>query len=105
MKAWFLVLVAGFLVSCAPTLSTSPSTSTITPNPTLFRTREASKPYSRGQWDTALKATPHSPKGDVSYVRALEQTVRSGAHGFRSRRPRSLLTVLNFCRIRVSSIG
>ena len=65
--------------------------STINPNPTLFRTREASKPYSRGQWDTALKATPHSPKGDVSYVRALEQTVRSGAHGFRSRRPRSLL--------------
>src|SRR4029077_8792692 len=38
-------------------------------NPTLFRTREASKPYSRGQWDTALKATPHSPTGDVSYVR------------------------------------
>jgi hypothetical protein len=33
----------------------------ISPNPTLFRTREASKPYSRGQWDSALKATPHSP--------------------------------------------
>ena len=28
--------------------------------------------------------------------------MHSGAHGFRSRRPRSLLTVLNFCRIRVS---
>jgi hypothetical protein len=24
--------------------------------------REASEPYSRGQWDSALKATPHSPK-------------------------------------------
>ena len=31
---------------------------------------EASEPYSRGQWDSALKATPHSPKGDVSYVGA-----------------------------------
>src|SRR5687768_6123389 len=65
---------------------------TINPNPTLFEPREASEPYSRGQWDGALKATPHSPKGDVSYVRALEPTARSGAHGFRSRRPRSLLT-------------
>src|SRR5919106_1852088 len=73
----------------------------LNPNPTLFRTREASAPYSHGQWDSALKATPHSPKGDVSYVGTLEQTVRPGAHGFRSRRPRSLLTVLNICRIRV----
>ena len=76
------------------------STRAVSPNPTLFRTREASEPYSCGQWDSALKATPHSPKGDVSYVGALEQTVRSGAHGFRSR-PRSLLTVINFCRIRL----
>jgi hypothetical protein len=62
--------------------------------PTTFmdEPREASEPYSRGQWDSALKATPHSPMGDVSYVRALEPTARSGAHGFRSRRPRSLLT-------------
>jgi hypothetical protein len=70
------------------------------PNPTLLRTREASEPYSRGQWGSALKATPHSPKGDVSYVGALKQTVCSGAHDLRSRRPRSLLTVLNFCRIK-----
>jgi hypothetical protein len=74
----------------------------LSPNPTLFRIREASEPYSHGQWDSALKATPRSPEGDVSYVGALEQTVRSGAHGFRSRRPRSLLRVLNICRIRVS---
>ena len=78
---------------------------TFNPNPTLFRTRDASKPYSRGQWDTALKATPHSPMGDVSYVRALEQTARSGAHGFRSRRPRSLVMVLNFCRSRVNNMS
>ena len=77
----------------------------VSPNPTLFRTREASEPYSCGQWDSALKATPHSPKGDVSYVGALKQTVRSDAHGFRSRCPRSLLTVLNFSRIRVSCIS
>jgi hypothetical protein len=76
----------------------------INPNPTLFRARKANEPYSRGQCDSALKATPHSPKGDVSYVGALERTVRSGAHGFRSRRPRSLLTVLNFCRIRLNHL-
>jgi hypothetical protein len=75
----------------------------VNPNPTLFESREAAEPYSRGQWDSALRATPHSPKGDVSYVRALKPTARSGAHGFRSRRRRSLLTVLNYCRIRVKS--
>src|SRR5687768_1645203 len=74
---------------------------TINPNPTLFEPREAAEPYSRGQWDSALRATPHSPKGDVSYVRALEPTARSGAHGFRSRPPRSLLTVLYYCRLRL----
>jgi hypothetical protein len=59
----------------------------IDPDPALlFEPREANEPYSRGQWDSALKATPHSPKGDVSYVGALKQTVRSGAYGFRSRR-------------------
>jgi hypothetical protein len=75
------------------------------PNPTLTESREAVEPYSRGQWDSALKATPHSPKGDVSYVRAIEPTARSGAHGFRSRRPRSLLTVLNYCRIRFNYLN
>jgi hypothetical protein len=70
----------------------------VSPNPTLFEPREASEPSSRGQWDSALKATPHSPKGDVSYVRALEPTARSGGHGLWSRRPRSRLTVLNYCR-------
>jgi hypothetical protein len=35
---------------------------TIIPNPTLFESREASEPYSRGQWVSALKAIPHSPK-------------------------------------------
>jgi hypothetical protein len=63
--------------------------SVVNRNPRLFEPREASEPYSRGQWDSALKATPHSPKGDV---RALEPTARSDAHGFRSHRPRSLLT-------------
>jgi hypothetical protein len=40
-----------------------------------------------------LEGRPAFPKGDVSYVEALESTARSGAHCFRSRRPRSLLTV------------
>ena len=48
------------------------------PNPTLFERREAGEPYSRGQWDSALKGTPHSPNGDVSYSRALEPTAPLG---------------------------
>ena len=77
--------------------------STFYPNPTLFESREASEPHSRGQWDSALKATPHSPRTDVWYVRALEPTACSTAHGFQSRRPSSLLTTLKYCRIRVKS--
>jgi hypothetical protein len=76
---------------------------TIIPNPTLFESREASEPYSRGQWVSALKATPHSPKGDVCCVGALEPTACSTAHGFQSRHPRSLLTTLKYCRITVMS--
>jgi hypothetical protein len=49
--------------------------------------RPASPP-GRGQWDSAFEGHPAFPKGGVSYVRALEQTARSDAHGFRSRRPR-----------------
>jgi hypothetical protein len=75
----------------------------VSPNPTLFESRAAAEPYRRGQWDNALKATPHSPRGDVADVRAFEPTARSGAHGFRSRCTGSLLTVLNYCRIRISS--
>jgi hypothetical protein len=26
---------------------------------------EATEPDRRGQWDSALKATPHCPKGDI----------------------------------------
>ena len=48
------------------------------PNPTLFERREAGEPYSRGQWDSALKATPHSPKGDVSYVPGLRANCALG---------------------------
>src|SRR5512134_1770854 len=65
------------------TVSSQSVPTSINPNPTFFRPREASEPYSRGQWDSALKATPHSPEGDVSYVGALERTACSDAHGFR----------------------
>ena len=74
------------------------------PNPTLFESREASEPCSRGQWDSALKATPHSPKSDIWYVEALEPTACSIAHGFQSRHPRSLLTTLIYCRIRANKV-
>ena len=73
------------------------------PNPTLFRSGSGDEPYSRGQWDTALRATPQSPGVMIRVIDACEQPARSGAHGFRSHRPRSLLTLRKFCRIRVNS--
>src|SRR5262249_56370378 len=39
----------------------------------------------------------------IDAVSAFAQPARSGAHGFRSHLPRSLLTLCKFCRIRVSS--
>ena len=33
----------------------------VNPNARLFEPREASEPYNRGQWDSALKATPAFP--------------------------------------------
>ena len=42
----------------------------VNPKPTLFLTREASEPCSRGQRGGALNATPHPPKGDVAYAEA-----------------------------------
>jgi hypothetical protein len=73
------------------------------PNPTLFRSGSGDEPYSRGQWDTALRATPQSPGVMIGMIDACEQPARSGAHGFRSHRSRSLLTLRKFCRIRASS--
>ena len=37
----------------------------------LFRSCLGDEPYSRGQWDTALRATPQSPNGDVSCGQCL----------------------------------
>src|SRR5262245_54103288 len=39
----------------------------------------------------------------IDAVSAFAQPARSGAHGFLSHLPRSLLTLCKFCRIRVSS--
>jgi hypothetical protein len=74
--------------------------STASCNPTLFRSGSGDEPYSRGQWDTALRATPQSPEVMIRVIDACEQPARSAAHGFRSHRPRSLLTLRKFCRIR-----
>ena len=68
-----------------------------------FESCSGDESYSRGQWDTALRATPQSPKGDVRAVSAFEHPARSSAHGFRSHHPRLLLALRKFCRIRVSS--
>jgi hypothetical protein len=34
---------------------------TINPNPTFFQTGSAREPYNRGQWGSALRATPNKP--------------------------------------------
>src|SRR5438132_9157651 len=46
----------------------------LNPNPTLFRRGSGDDPYSRGQWDTALRATPQSHKGDDSSGQCLRAT-------------------------------
>ena len=52
------------------------------PNPTLFGSREASEPYSRGQWYSALKATPHSPKdGNSRSTETMNVAVLDGLFG------------------------
>jgi hypothetical protein len=33
----------------------------VNPNPTLFESREAAEPYSRGQWDSAFEGHPTFP--------------------------------------------
>jgi hypothetical protein len=74
----------------------------VNPNPTLFRSGSGDEPYSRGQWDTALRATPQSPGVVIRVIDACEQPARSGAHGFRSHRPRSLLTCVSFVGLGLS---
>jgi hypothetical protein len=46
----------------------------------------------------------HIPEGDDSCDPCLPQTARSGAHGFRSHRLRSLLMVCKYRRIRVTLV-
>src|SRR5262245_29498977 len=46
----------------------------VSPNPTLFRSGSGDESYSRGQWDTSLRATPQSPKGDDSRGQGLRAT-------------------------------
>ena len=52
-----------------------------------------------------LEGHSHIPEGDDSYDRAFHQTARSGAHGFRSHRLRSLLVLRKYCQIRLSEFG
>jgi hypothetical protein len=49
----------------------------------------------------SLEGHPAIPWVMIRVIDACEQPARSGAHGFRSHRPRSLLTLRKFCRIRV----
>ncbi len=43
-------------------------------NATFFQTRSARKPYNRGQWVGALKATPQATSGAVTDGRDLQTT-------------------------------
>jgi hypothetical protein len=44
------------------------------PNPTFFQTGSAREPYNRGQWGSALRATPQATMGDVTDGRGLQTT-------------------------------
>src|SRR5262244_3120970 len=49
-----------------------------------------------------LEGHSTSPRVMIPATRAFHQTARSGAHGFRSHRLRSLLMLCKYCRIRVN---
>jgi hypothetical protein len=57
-------------------------------NPTFIRSGSGREPYSRGQWDSALRAPRKPPGVMLKKAGACTQPVRSGAHGFRSHGPR-----------------
>jgi hypothetical protein len=44
------------------------------PNPTFFQTGSAREPYNRGQWGSALNATPRATMSDVTDGRGLQAT-------------------------------
>src|SRR3990170_1913183 len=46
----------------------------ISPNATFFQTGSASEPYNRGQWGSALRATPQAAMDDVTDGRGLQTT-------------------------------
>jgi len=51
-----------------------------------------------------LEGHSTSPRVMIPATRAFHQTARSGAHGFRSHRLRSLLVLCKYCRIRVNAM-
>ena len=48
------------------TLPTFPTSETLNPNPTFFQTGSAREPYHRGQWGSALRATPQATMGEIT---------------------------------------
>src|SRR5215471_9038393 len=52
-----------------------------------------------------LEGHSTSPTVMIPPTRAFHQTARSGAHGFRSHRLRSLLMLCKYCRIRVRCLN
>src|SRR5262245_28977682 len=78
-------------------------TAGLSPNPTLFRSCLGDEPYSRGQWDTALRATPQSPKGDVSCGQCLRAPCTLKCPRLPVSPPSLIASAAQVCRIRVSS--
>src|SRR5215831_9445735 len=58
-----------------------------------------SQPWAMGHY---LEGHSTSPRVMIPAIRAFHQTARSGAHGFRSHRLRSLFMLCKYCRTRVS---
>ena len=47
---------------------------TVNPNPAFFQTGSAREPYNRGQWGSALRATPQATMAYVTDGRGLQTT-------------------------------
>ena len=52
-----------YALGAAPAASTALLTN---PNQTFFQTGSAREPYNRGQWGSALRATPQATMGEVT---------------------------------------
>jgi hypothetical protein len=72
----------------------------LSPDPAFCQRGTAREPYNRGQWGSALRATPQATAGGVTNGRACRQPVRPRAHSFGLAGLANRLVNVSYCRIR-----